>query len=82
MIGIVTKIRAKIANIVVENREPYRFIILFKCKRVPFPCFLIRRWLQLLTTDERSTYYKVYEYRTRNLPFELRTIFLQIRIIP
>ncbi len=35
MIEILTEIRAKITIIVVENREPYRFIIIFKYKKVP-----------------------------------------------
>ncbi len=34
MIEILTKIRAKITIIVVENREPYYFIIICKCKEV------------------------------------------------
>ncbi len=33
------KIRMKIAIIVVENREPYCFIIIFKCKQVPLSLF-------------------------------------------
>ncbi len=35
MVEILTKIRAKITIIVVENRELYYFIIIFKCKEVP-----------------------------------------------
>ncbi len=34
MIKILTKIRAEITIIVVENREPYYFIIICKCKEV------------------------------------------------
>ncbi len=60
MTEILTKIRAKITIIVIENREPYHFTIICKCKEVPCPYFLIRCWLQLLTTDERSSYYKIY----------------------
>ncbi len=41
MIEILTKIRAKITIIVVENRESYYFIIICKCKEVEFtPIFL------------------------------------------
>ncbi len=46
--------------IVVENREPYYFVIIYKCKEVMLSIFLIRCWLQLWTSDERSSYYKVY----------------------
>ncbi len=54
------KVRAKITIIVVENRESYYFIIICKYKEVPLSLFLMKCWLQLLTTDERSSYYKVY----------------------
>ncbi len=58
------EILRKITIIVVENAESYCFIIIFKCKQVPlslcYPYFLIKCWLQLLTTDERSSYYQVY----------------------
>ncbi len=61
MIEILTKVRAKITIIVLENREPYCFIIIFKYKQVSFPYFLIRCWFQLLSTYEQSSYYcKVY----------------------
>ncbi len=39
MIEILTKIRAKITIIMVENREPYYFIIICKCKEVPLSLF-------------------------------------------
>ncbi len=39
MIEILTKIRAKITVTVVENREPYYFIIICKCKEVPLSLF-------------------------------------------
>ncbi len=40
MIEILTKIRAKITIIiVVENREPYYFIVVCKCKEVPLSLF-------------------------------------------
>ncbi len=62
-IDILTKICAKIkiAIIVVENREPYYFILLLfvNVRKSQYPYFLIRYGLQH-TTDERSIYYKVY----------------------
>ncbi len=46
---------------VVENREPYYFIIICKyVKKSHYPYFLISCCLQLLTTNERSNYYKLY----------------------
>ncbi len=39
MIKILMKIRAKITIIVVENREPYYFIIICKGKEVPLSLF-------------------------------------------
>ncbi len=61
MIEVLTKIRARITIIVVENREAYYFIIICKCKEVLLSLFfLIRCWLQLLTTNEQSSYYEVY----------------------
>ncbi len=41
MIEILTKICAKITIIIVENREPYYFIIVCKCKEVPLPIYLL-----------------------------------------
>ncbi len=35
MIEILMKISEKITIIVVENREPYYFIIICKCKEIP-----------------------------------------------
>ncbi len=59
------KTRTKITIIVVGNREPYYFIIIYvNVKKSHYPYFLIRCWLQLLTTNERSSYYKVYGGRT------------------
>ncbi len=58
MIKILTKAHVKIIIIVVENREPYYFIIICKCKVVPCPYFLIRCWFQLLTTNEQSSFYE------------------------
>ncbi len=40
-----------------RKRELYYFIIICKCKEVFYTFFLIRCWLQLLTTDEWSSYY-------------------------
>ncbi len=39
MIEILTKIRGKITIIVVGNREPYYFIIIYECKEVPLSLF-------------------------------------------
>ncbi len=62
------KIRAKITKIIVENREPYYFIIICQFKEVPLSLyFLIRCWLQLLTTDEWSSYYKVHGLSINNI---------------
>ncbi len=61
MIEILMKICAKITIIiVVENREPYYFIIICKCKEVPLSLFSYKMLASTLTTDERSSYYKVY----------------------
>ncbi len=62
MIEILTKIRVKITIIVVENVEPYYFIIVCKCKEVPLSLFPYQMLASTLTTDERSIYYKVYAY--------------------
>ncbi len=35
MIEILTKLHVKIIIIVEEKREPYYFIIIYKCKEVP-----------------------------------------------
>ncbi len=59
MIKILTKIVAKITIIVVENREPI-LLLFVNVKKSHYPYFLIRCWLQLLTTNEQSIYYKVY----------------------
>ncbi len=56
-----TKIRAKITIIVIENREPIILLLFVNVKKSRYPYFLIRCWLQLLRTDERSSYYKVYD---------------------
>ncbi len=49
MIKILTKIRAKITIIVVKNREPYYFIIIYKCKEVPLSLFSYQMLASLLT---------------------------------
>ncbi len=48
-------------SIVLENREPYYFIIISKCKEVPLSLFSYQMLASTLTTDERSIYYKVYK---------------------
>ncbi len=60
MIEILMKIRAKITIIVGENREPYYFIIICKCKRVPLSLFSYQMLASAFDYDERSVYYKVY----------------------
>ncbi len=60
MIKILTKIRAKIAIIVVENGEPYCFIIIFKCKQVPLSLFSYQTLASTFDYHEWSSYYKVY----------------------
>ncbi len=61
MIEILTKIRAKITIIVVENREPYYFIIIiYKCKEVSLSLFSYQTLASTFGSDEWSSYYKVY----------------------
>ncbi len=60
MIEILTKIRVKIAIIVIKNREPYCFIIIFKCKQVPLSLFSYHMLASTFYYHERSIYYKVY----------------------
>ncbi len=59
MLEILTKIRAKITIIVVENREPYYFIIICKCKKVPLFLFSYQMLASTFDYDEWSIYYKV-----------------------
>ncbi len=56
MFDILMKIFAKITIIVVENREPYYFIIICKCKQVPLCLFSYKMLASTLTTDDRSIY--------------------------
>ncbi len=60
MIKILTKTCAKIAIIVVKNRESYYFIIICKCKEVLLSLFSYQMLASSPTRDERSIYYKVY----------------------
>ncbi len=46
--------------IVVENREPYYFIIIYKCKEIPLSLFSYQMLVSTFDSDERSSYYKVY----------------------
>ncbi len=43
------KIRAKITIIVEENKEPYYFIIIYKCKEVPLSLFSYQMLTSILT---------------------------------
>ncbi len=58
------KIHAKFTIIVVENREPYYFITVCNCKQGPLSLFSYQMLASILTMDERSSYYKVYERTT------------------
>ncbi len=59
---VLTKISAKITIFVVENREPYYFIIIYKYKLVPASIFSYQMLASTFDSDERSSYYKVYVY--------------------
>ncbi len=60
MIEILTKICANITIILVKNREPYYFIIIYKCKEAPLSLFSYQMLASTFDSDERSIYYKVY----------------------
>ncbi len=64
MIEILTKIQSKIAIIVVENRESYYLIIIYKCKEVQLSLFSYQMLASTFDSDERSSYYKVYYSHT------------------
>ncbi len=61
MIEILTKICAKITIIVVENREPYYFTIIYKYKDIPLSLFSYQMLASTFDSDEQSSYYKVYD---------------------
>ncbi len=50
----------KITIIVVKNREPYYFIIIYKCKEVPLSLFSYQMLASTYDSDEWSSHYKVY----------------------
>ncbi len=60
MIEILTKIRVKITIIVVESREPYYFLIIYKYTEIPLSLFSYQMLASIFDSDERSSYYKVY----------------------
>ncbi len=60
MIKILTKIRVKITVIVVKNREPHYFIIVYKCKEVMLSLFPYQMLASYFDSDEQFIYYKVY----------------------
>ncbi len=61
MIEILTKIGAKITVIVIENREPYCFINIYKYKEVPLSLFSYQMLVSTFDSDERSSYYMVFD---------------------
>ncbi len=74
MFKILTKIDPKITIIVVKNREPYYFIIIYKCKEVPLSLFSYQILASTFDTDEWSSYYKVYAgFITLQLAFGIGT---------
>ncbi len=66
------KICAKIAIIVVKNREPYYFIIIYKCKEVPLSLFSYQMLASTFDSDERSNYYKVYGHMSFLFKWDFR----------
>ncbi len=46
---------------VLENREPYYFITICRCKQGPLSLFSYQMLASILTIDKRSSYYKVYD---------------------
>ncbi len=87
IIEILTKIGAKITIIVVENGEPYYFIIIYKCKEVPLSLFPYQMLASTFDSYERSSYYKVYvseekyELRVIKLRIHSRTLYVRERIL-
>ncbi len=60
MIEILTKIGGKITIIVVENREPYYFIIIYKFIEIPLSLFSYQMLASTFDSDEWFNYYEVY----------------------
>ncbi len=60
------KISAKIIIIiiVVQNRDPCYFIIIYKCTEVPLSLLSYQMLASTFDSDERPSYYKVYEVST------------------
>ncbi len=58
------KIREKITIIVVENRETYYIIIIYKCKKVPLSLLSYQMVASTFDYDKRSIYYKVHGHPT------------------
>ncbi len=58
MIEILTKIGVKITIIVVKNRKPYYFIIIYKCKEVPLSLFSYQMLASTFDSSKRSSCYK------------------------
>ncbi len=51
-----------IFELIVENRESYYFIIIYKFKEVPLSLFSYQMLPSTFDLDERSSYYKVYNH--------------------
>ncbi len=73
MIEILMKILVKIAIIVVENREPYYFIINYKCGKGPLSLFFNQMLPSTLTRDEQYIYYNVYAPSSISFSFQVIT---------
>ncbi len=76
MIEILTKIGVKMTIIVVENRESYYFIIIYKGKEVQLSLFSYQMLASTFNSDERSSYYKVYALQTHPAHFILSTMVI------
>ncbi len=63
------KIHANITITVVENRKPYYFITICKCKQGRLSLFSYQMLASVLTMDEWSSYYKVYAARLFPIKF-------------
>ncbi len=70
------KIHVKITIIVVENKEPYYFIIICKCKEVPLSLFSYQMLALTFDYQEQSSYCNVYTRILHGQPFIIFVIIL------